>query len=148
MVAINDHLVTQIRKPEPTWAGPRYSAWTLRSLHDWLITAFFILGYNIVHDNDHQMAYPLLQLLDLLFDGRYDLIALTFSRISLTSHTSTIFSAIPVASCSNGTGIRAAVNFNNNIRACFRWSWYILSLKQPLGGGEGVSNNFWTCVRE
>ena len=47
----------QIKKPEPTWTDPYILLDTLRSLHDYFVTAFFIL---IVHDNDHYMAYPVL----------------------------------------------------------------------------------------
>lgn len=46
----------------------------LRGFHDRLIATFFVPGCDIVHDNDHQMAYPVLQLFDFLFDGRYALI--------------------------------------------------------------------------
>lgn len=42
----------------------------LRVLQQSIITTFLILGCNIVHDKDYQMAYLILQLLDLLFDGR------------------------------------------------------------------------------
>ena len=48
---------------------------TLRSLHDNLVsgvaTAVFILGCNNVDDNHHQMAYPILQLFNLLTDDGY-----------------------------------------------------------------------------
>ena len=43
---------------------------TLCSLHDYLVITFFIPGCNIFDDNQHQMAYPILQLFDLLLDGR------------------------------------------------------------------------------
>ena len=46
-VTIDDRLVTQIRKPEPAWAGPWYPA-----------------------RYPSQMVYPILQLIDLLFDSK------------------------------------------------------------------------------
>ena len=46
---------------------------TIRGFHNHLI-ATFVLGCDIVHDNDHQMAYPILQFFYFLFDGRYVLI--------------------------------------------------------------------------
>ena len=61
---------------------------------DDLNTTFSILGFNIVHDIDRQMSYPILQHLDLLFDGKYVLIALNHElshnlpRISRTLYTS------------------------------------------------------------
>ena len=47
----------QIKKPEPTWTDPEILFDNLRSLHDYLITAFSIL---VFHDNDHYMAHPVL----------------------------------------------------------------------------------------
>lgn len=42
---------------------------TLRSLHNRLLAPFFIFGCYVVDNNDHQMAYPVLQFLDLSFNG-------------------------------------------------------------------------------
>ena len=44
---------------------------TLRSLHDNLLTAVFIVGCNSIDDNNHQMVYPILQFFDPLTDDRY-----------------------------------------------------------------------------
>ena len=72
------------------------------------------------------MAYPILQFFDLLTDGRYILMIINSKSscnnflhgIAQTSHTSMIFSATPIASFINGTGMRDAADCNN-VKACF-----------------------------
>lgn len=52
-----------------------------------------------------------------------------------------IISATPIASCTNGIGIRAAADCRNNITTCFRWLDLLCCLKR-------FSDDFWMCVRE
>ena len=100
------------------------------------------------------MAYPVLQVFDLLPDGRYILqkkyivnhLAL-LGGILRTSHTSIIFIATPIASRINGTGMRVAADCNN-VKACFPVAviYFVVVGMTSLG----FSDNFWIhmCVRE
>ena len=66
-------------------------------------------------------------------------------RILQTSHISMIFSATPITSCINGTGMRAPADFNNN-KACFP----VDVMYSVVGTAfRGLSGNFWSwmCVR-
>ena len=111
-----------LNTPEQVFDIPLES---LRGFHDNLVVPFFALGCDVVHDNDHQLAYPVLQLFDILFDGRYVLIInhelyhnFLCANIRRTSHTSIILTATPIASCSIGTGMTAAADCNS-VKTCF-----------------------------
>ena len=72
------------------------------------------------------MAYPILQFFNLLTDDIYILRIINYKSflkpflngIVQTSHSSIIFSATPIASLINGTGMRDAADCNN-VKACF-----------------------------
>jgi hypothetical protein len=110
-------MIVQIRKPEHTLDIPLMA---LRSLHDYLVAAFFILGCNIVDDNHHQMAYPILQLFDLLLD--------IYCQCELEP--------------SPGQNLTNLAYFNNLQRnfncLLYQWDWYESSL-------DTDSNNIKAC---
>ena len=101
------------------------------------------------------MAYPILQLLNLLTDDRY-ILKLIYCKpilqpflggIIQTSHSPIIFSATPIASFINGTGMRDAAD-SNNINACLPVAVIYFAVVGMTS--RGFSDDSWIqmCVRE
>ena len=101
------------------------------------------------------MAYPILQLLNLLTDDRY-ILKLIYCKpilqpflggIVQTSHSPIIFSATPIASFINGTGMRDAAD-SNNIKACLPVAVIYFAVVGMTS--RGFSDDSWIqmCVRE
>ena len=120
--------------------------------------AVFIVGCETFNYNLRQMIYPIFQLFDLFTDNGC-ILTIIYRKKKFqhflggilhtshrSSHTSITFSATPIASRINGTGIKAAADCST-FKACFP----VAMIYCPVEGttSRGLSDDIWImCVRD